>query len=132
MLLDTNVIVSGLNFPGNERLVLDLGLRGRYELCQSSFILEEVAGVLVCKFGWAEELSSEAVRVLWDAATVIESTMRLEVIEGNRADNRILECAETVVADYLVTGDRRHLLPLGKHLGTRILNARRFLSLLEG
>ena len=132
MVLDTNVIVSGLNFPGNERLVLDLGLRGRYELCQSSFILEEVAGVLVCKFGWAEELSSEAVGVLWDAATVIESTMRLEVIEGNRADNRILECAETVVADYLVTGDRRHLLPLGKHLGTRILNAPRFLSLLEG
>ena len=28
VVLDTNVIVSGLNFPGNERLVLELALRG--------------------------------------------------------------------------------------------------------
>ena len=46
VVLDTNVIVSGLNFPGNERLVLELALRGRFELCLSPFILEEVAGVL--------------------------------------------------------------------------------------
>ena len=51
VVLDTNVIVSGLNFPGNERLVLELALRGRFELCLSPFILEEVAGVLGRKFG---------------------------------------------------------------------------------
>ena len=132
VVLDTNVIVSGLNFLGNERLTLELALRGRFELCLSPFILEEVAGVLVRKFGWAEERSSEAVRVLRDSATVIEPTMRLQVIEGDHADNRILECAATVEADYLVTGDRRHLLPMKRHLGARILNAPRFLSALEG
>ena len=52
VILDSNVIVSGLNFPGNERLILDLTLRGRFELYLSPFILEEVAGVLVRKFGW--------------------------------------------------------------------------------
>ena len=31
VVLDTNVIVSGLNFPGSERLVLELALRGRFE-----------------------------------------------------------------------------------------------------
>ena len=46
VVLDTNVIISGLNFPGNERLILELALRGRFELCLSPFILEEVAGVL--------------------------------------------------------------------------------------
>ncbi len=35
VVLDTNVIVSGLNFPGNERLILQLALRGRFELCLS-------------------------------------------------------------------------------------------------
>ena len=50
VVLDTNVIVSGLNFPGNERLVLELALRGRFELCLSPFILEEAAGVLTRKF----------------------------------------------------------------------------------
>ena len=30
VVLDTNVIVSGLNFPGNECLVLEFALRGRF------------------------------------------------------------------------------------------------------
>ena len=38
VILDTNVIVSGLNFPGNERLVLELALRGRFELYLSPYL----------------------------------------------------------------------------------------------
>ena len=132
VVLDTNVIVSGLNFPGNERLVLELALRGRFELCLSPFILEEVAGVLGRKFDWTEERSAQALRALGDGATVIEPRQLPEVIGGGHADNRILECAAAASADYLVTGDRRHLLPLGEHRGTRIVNAPRFLSALEG
>ena len=131
VVLDTNVIVSGLNFPGNERLVLELALRGRFELCLSLFILEEVAGVLVRKFDWTEERSLQALRALSDAATVVEPHKLPEIIEGGHADNRILECAAEGSADYLVTGDRRHLLPLGEHQGTRILNAPRFLSMVK-
>ena len=131
VVLDTNVIVSGLNFPGNERLVLELALRGRFELCLSPFILDEVAGVLGRKFDWTEERSAQALRTLGDAATVIDPPRLPEVIEGGHADNRILECAVEASADYLVTGDRRHLLPLGEHQGARILNAPRFLSSLE-
>ena len=130
VVLDTNVIISGLNFPGNERLVLELALRGRFELCLSPFILDEVAGVLGRKFGWTEERSAQALRTLGNAATVVEPRRLPEVIEGGHADNRILECAVEVSAEYLVTGDRRHLLPLQEHRGTRILNAPRFLSFL--
>ena len=130
VVLDTNVIVSGLNFPGNERLVLELALRGRFELCLSPFILEEIAGVLVRKFAWTEERSSQALRALGDAATVVEPRRLPEMIEGGHADNRILECAVEASVDYLVTGDRRHLLPLEEHQGARIVNAPRFLSFL--
>ena len=132
VVLDTNVIVSGLNFPGNERHVLELALVGRFELCLSPFILSEVAGVLVCKFGWSEERSAQALQMLRDAATVIEPQRRPPVIEHSPADNRILECALEASAELLVTGDRRHLLPLGEHLNTKILNAPLFLSVLEG
>ncbi len=130
VVLDTNVIVSGLNFPGNERLVLELALRGRFELYLSTFILEEVAGVLTRKFGWNEERTSQALRTLSDAATVVEPPRLPEVIEGGHADNRILECAAEASAVYLVTGDRRHLLPLSEHRGTSVLNTPRFLSML--
>ena len=132
VVLDTNVIVSGLNFPGNERHVLELALRGRFEFYLSPFILEEVSGVLTRKFGWSEERSSQAVRTLQAAATVIEPQRRPPVIHNSQADNRILECAVEAAADYLVTGDRRHLLPLQQHSGVRMLNAPRFLSALEG
>ena len=130
VVLDTNVIVSGLNFPGNQRLVLELAIRGRFELYLSTFILEEAAGVLVRKFGWDEERSSKALRALGNAATVIYPRRLSEIVEGGHADNRILECAVETSADYLVTGDRRHLLPLATHEGVRTLNAPRFLSFL--
>ena len=129
--LDTNVIVSGLNFPGNERLVLEFALRGRFELFLSPFILEEVAGVLSRKFGWAESPLAQALEMLAAAATVIEPVRLPEVIGGGHADNRILECAAACSADCLVTGDRRHLLPVEEHLGTRALNASRFLLALD-
>ena len=131
VVLDTNVIVSGLNFPGNERLVLELALRGRFELCLSPFILAEVSGVLRRKFDWSEGRSSQALKTLGHAAIVIDPRLRPEVIERGHADNRILDCVVEASADYLVTGDRRHLLPLEEHRGARIVNAPRFLSLLE-
>ena len=131
VVLDTNVIVSGLNFPGNERLVLELALRGRFELCLSPFILEEVSEVLRRKFDWTEKRSSQALKALGDAATVIDPHRLPEVIESGHADNRILDCVVDASADYLVTGDQRHLLPLEEHQGARILNAPRFLSSLE-
>ena len=127
---DTNVIISALNFPGNERLVLELALRGRFELFLSLSILDEVAGVLVRKFGWEQERTARAISVLRNAAIVIEPPRLAEVIEGGHPDNRILECAVAAAADYLVTGDRRHLLPIGEHQGTRIVNAPSFLSVL--
>ena len=128
VVLDTNVIVSGLNFPGNERMVLELALRGRFELCLSWFILGEVSGVLTRKFGWDQERAVRAISTLQNASTVVEPPRLEEVIEGVHADNRVLECAVAANADYLATGDRRHLLPLGEHRGASIVNAPRFLS----
>ena len=128
VVLDTNVIVSGLNFPGNERIILELALRGRFELCLSPFILEEVAGVLASKFAWDEDRAIGALRTLGNAATVIDPPRLPEVIEGGHADNRVLECVAEASADYLVTGDRRHLLPIGEYRGAMVLNAPSFLS----
>ena len=130
VVLDTNVMVSALNFPGNERLVLELALRGRFECYLSRFILEEVAGVLTRKFDWDEERTAQVLQAIENGATVIDPLRLPELIGDGHADNRILECAVAANADYLITGDRRHLLPIGEHQGTRIINAPRFLSAL--
>ena len=91
VVLDTNVIISALNFPGNERLVPEPALRGRFEVCLSQFILGEVAGVLVRKFGWGEEPTAQVLSVLENAATVIDPQSLPGVIPGGHSDNRALE-----------------------------------------
>ena len=53
------------------------------------------------------------------------------MVEGGHADNRILACVVEARADYLVTGDRRHLLPIGEYGGARIVRAPAFLSALD-
>ena len=53
VVLDTNTIIPDLNFPGNERLVLELAHRRRFELYLSTLILQETAGVLTHKFDWS-------------------------------------------------------------------------------
>jgi putative PIN family toxin of toxin-antitoxin system len=131
VVLDTNVIISGLNFSGNERLVLELARRGRFELYLSTFILQETAGVLTRKFGWSEERSTQVLQILRGAAVVVEPQRILPVIESHQADNQILACALEASADYLITGDRRHLLPLETYGNVRIINAFQFLSLLD-
>jgi len=128
VVLDTSIFISGLNFSGNERLVLELALRGRFELYLSPFILQETAGVLTRKFGWSEERSTQALQILRGAAVVIEPQRILSVIENHQADNQILACALEASADYLITGDRRHLLPLETFRNVRIINASQFLS----
>ena len=132
VVLDTNVIVSALNFPGNERLVLELALRGRFEFYLSPFILEEVAGVLTRKFDWDGDRTDFMIRGIENAATVIDPPRLPEMIEGGHPDNRILECVVAANADYLVTGARRQLLPIREHQGAGIVNAPRFLSELNG
>ena len=130
VVLDTNVIVSGLNFPGNERMVLELALRGRFELFLSWFILGEVFGMLARKFGWDGERAAQVLQGIGNAATIIDPPRLPELIAGGHAGNRILECAVAAGADYLITGDRRRLLPIGEHQGTRIINTPRLLSAL--
>ena len=131
VVLDTNVIISGLNFTGNERLVLELARRGRFELYLSTFILQETAGVLTRKFGWSEERTTQVLQILQGLAVIVEPQRILSVIESHQADNQILACALEASADYLVTGDRRHLLPLETYGKVRIINAAQFLSLLD-
>ncbi len=128
--LDTNVIISGLNFSGNERQVLDMARLRRYTFYLSPFIVQETVGVLQRKFGWNAERTTAAIQLLLSWAILLEPAVRVSALAREHADDRVLECALEAKADCLVTGDRQHLLPLGTFQGIRIVNARQFLTLL--
>lgn len=131
VVFDTNIFVSGLNFLGNEHKLLNLADQRRFELFISPFILEELEGVLDRKFDWTHEDFLQTVEELRESSYVIEPQLLPEVISGGHPDNRILECAVGAAADYLVTGDKRHLLPLREYRGIKIVTTTQFLSILE-
>lgn len=62
-------------------------------------------------------------------ATVVDRLPTVEV-SPDPYDNFLLAMAQVAKADVLVTGDKRDLLALSRHQGTRILTARAALDLL--
>jgi uncharacterized protein len=131
VVLDTNIIISGLNFKGNEREILDSSRRGVFDLYLSESILIEVARVLVRKFAWGEEEVLRISAILRSRATLVVPTVRVSAISADEADNRILECAVEARAHCLITGDRRHLLPLQEYEGIKIVTSSQFLKILR-
>lgn len=131
VVLDTNVIVSALHFPRSRLArILTLIQADRIDLSISEFILAEVEGVLVSKFNWTKDSAREVREVIRSlAADVLDPKESISVVKGSDADNRILECAVEAKADFLITGDKEHLLPLETFQGVRIVSPAEFLDL---
>ena len=131
VLLDTNVIVSALHYPQSRLAkILALVQTRRIDLSISPFILDEVEGVLIRKFGWPRDRAHEAGQLIRSmAVVVVDPEESIAIIKGNDDDNRILECAVEAKADFLVTGDKEHFLPLRNFRGIRIVSPAEFLDL---
>jgi uncharacterized protein len=127
VVLDTNVIVSALNFSGSPSKVLELAVKGDISNVISRYILQEVEEVLVRKFSW--ELSEAHNAAIWLTlfSKVVAPKKRLNVIADD-PDNRILECAMAGKADFIVSGDR-HLKDLKTFRGIRIVDPAAFLQI---
>ena len=65
-----------------------------------------------------------------DIAIIVQPKRKISVIKTIEADNRILECAIEANADYIVTGDHKHLQPLKEFQGITILSPAQFLAIL--
>ncbi|HVS47616.1 MAG TPA: putative toxin-antitoxin system toxin component, PIN family [Candidatus Dormibacteraeota bacterium] len=114
VVLDTNVLVSALVFPGgNPELVYRLVLEERIELVTSRTLLAELGSVLATKFGWESARVEQAIGQLARVGIVVEPTTTVAEIVADDADNRVLEAAAAGNAATIVSGDR-HLLALGE------------------
>jgi putative PIN family toxin of toxin-antitoxin system len=133
--LDTSVLVAAFLHPAgvNGRV---LALAGeRYELCLSTAILAEVRKVLsyprLRRYGYSEEEVEEFLRALREAAFLVRRWPRIQVIQEDPADDRVLACALAAKADYIVSKDE-HLQKLREYRGIRILPTEAFLTLITG
>lgn len=127
--VDTNVLISSLIATGGSAdQVIQLVREGEMEMVLSKFILDELARVLTQKFELPAKAVQSAVDRFQRLAIIVEPRAVVNVIKEKQDDNRILECAVAGRVDYLITGDKKHILPLASIQGIPIVGVTEFLQ----
>lgn len=125
---DTNILVSALLFGGTSEQVFLAGLRREIQLLTSPSLLKEFEKVLKDKFKLNIHLVREIIEEVVDVAEIVEVSSHIKAISYPDEDNRVLECAVDGKAEFIVTGDTRHILPLKEYGGIKILSPSEFLK----
>jgi putative PIN family toxin of toxin-antitoxin system len=117
VVLDTNVMVSALAYPGSiPGRILNACREGELDLVLSRYILDELVRVLprLPRI----KLTSAEIRDLADSflflAEIVEPGTKQDAALRDPADQMVLATLRAAQADYLVTGDK-DLLALGEH-----------------
>ena len=126
--VDTNVLVSGLLWPGNPSRLLDAILDNRIELCVTEDLLAELRDVLR-RPKLAKQVAQRGLDADWSCSFVRERSLLLipakpiEVAQlRDPKDIHVLACAVSAKADAIVTGDK-NLLTLKSFEGIPIIDA---------
>lgn len=132
--LDTNVLVSGMVFAGNERKLLDAIIDGKLELVLSTDVIDEANEVLQRKFPKHAILFPLFLRLI-KYERIPKSAYRGQEgryakLIGDEADVPILAAAAVSGADYLVSGDKG-ILALKRVGDTEIIRTWRLLKKLR-
>jgi putative PIN family toxin of toxin-antitoxin system len=130
VVVDTNILISAINYGGGSDQILDLARNKEIELLTSPEILAEFADVLHRKFEFTPERTKEAVAQIQKISALTFSVQRINIIKKHEPDNRILECAVEGKAQYIVSGDEHHILPLKEFEGIKVLSPAEFLKLI--
>ncbi len=128
--LDTNIVASATYWRGKPARCLDAWLLGKFDLAVSQPILseyEEVIRRLAVRYP-AKHPVDWLTAIKHGARMFYPVSLPSQTVDPD--DEMFIECAVAAGADYLVTGDKAHLLSLKQVSGISIVTASDFLSLL--
>lgn len=124
VLLDTNVLISGILFRGLPRSLLERASRGELDLVTSPELLDELEAVLTEKFHVPPELVRLARGELETLALVVVPGY-MPRVSRDPDDDQVLAAAIAGEARAIITGDR-DLLVLEAYHGIPILTPTEF------
>lgn len=128
IVFDTNVLLSAFLFKGFSAKVYDYA-SVKFTLYSSEWILEEVKVKLITKFEIPEQKANEVLRTVKLKTFIKNPTNEMPEICRDKDDNNILQIADFVMADFIITGDT-DLLILKKYKNTIIITPRKFYDLI--
>jgi putative PIN family toxin of toxin-antitoxin system len=128
---DTNILLSGVGRRGNPYRCLELARAGAVEGVTCKELLDELAEKLQVRLNFSDTQVTDTIANLLVCLRVVTITNTLKVLSTDPDDDKVLECAVIGGATHIVTGDRRHLLPLGNYQSIAIVSAANFLALVS-
>jgi putative PIN family toxin of toxin-antitoxin system len=132
LVIHTNILISallsGTSLPAH---LIVLWREGWFDLLTAAEQLDELMRVTRyprIRERLAPALAGRLINELRDIAVVLPDLPVVNV-SPDPYDNYLLALASSGAADFLVTGDKRDLLDLKRHEGTKIVTVRDFLTL---
>ena len=127
LVLDTNVVASGLLWDGRPARLIDVAQANEVELFTSRVLLAELTRILRrAKFTKAIAASGASLEELVlgyaELATLVTPGSIPPTVLDDPDDDHVIACALAAHADVIVSGDR-HLLKLAQYESMRILTA---------
>ncbi|MBI2326203.1 putative toxin-antitoxin system toxin component, PIN family [Candidatus Collierbacteria bacterium] len=129
VVLDTNVLISGIVFGGKPREILEMVKNKKLLGITSPVLLAELGEVLSKKIMYSKSKVMQVEKKMRKIFRVVRPIKSINAVADDD-DNRVLEAAIEGKCDYVVTGDR-DLLDLKSYMGIRILTPAEFLEKLS-
>ena len=131
VVLDTNVVMSGIFWSGSTEKILQLWSQGRFKLIISLAVFDEYKEIIKRLSRKYELRSADSIlNDIFIGADLVEPGAELVPACDDPDDMMFLELAVAGKADYLVSGDK-HLLKVGNYRGGRVVKPSDFINLLS-
>lgn len=128
VVLDTNVVISGIFFSGPPYQVLNSWRHGSFQLVLSGAIFDEyerVARELHKQFPGVD--TSGVLRLLALGSLWVDAPELGEQVSEDPEDDKFLACALAAAARIIVSGDK-HLLRVSGYKGVQVVKPKVFLE----
>lgn len=128
VVLDTNVLVSGIFFTGPPYEILRAWREGRLRLLVTLEIIREYEAVLErLQTQYPGVDATDALALIIAHSEVIKAPALPRLISADPDDDKFLACAVAGRARFIISGDK-HMLSLAEYEGVRIVRPRAFLD----
>jgi uncharacterized protein len=127
---DTNILFSGTGgWKGSPYQCLQMARAGIVGLVTCAPLLDELEEKLRGKLDFSASRAWKVIAELLTISRLVAITGQLKVVKDDPDDDKVLECAVVGSAGYIVTGDRRHLLPMKSYGAIQIVTPAEFIAL---
>lgn len=132
VVFDTNVVASASFWRGRPFDCLAAWADGRCEAVVSPALLAEYHETMdELRLDYPDRKPVDWASVLGESAELVFPSERASGATPDPDDEMVLECAVAAEADCIVSGDKKHLLPLGEYREIKIVSPVDFLRLLR-